>query len=328
VTVGAGKLVFAGARVASWEMTEFEERRCAVGEATYLVSVGGTGPPLLLLHGFPETHACWHLVAPELASAHQVIAPDLRGYGASEAPPGGPHGEGYSKREMAAELVALMADLGHERFAVAGHDRGARVAYRLALDHPDRIARVAVLNVVPTIDQFERMGTGPSLGYWPWFLLAQPAPFPEQVLLAAGGALLDHVFATWPSDPAAIAGEQREAYLRALTPSTAAAMCADYRASFHIDREHEADDRAAGRRIACPVLLVTGEDETQLADAPDLWRSWADDLTAAQVPGGHFIPEEAPDRVAKLLAEFLSGGVGGRAPARPDADVSAGSEAG
>jgi haloacetate dehalogenase len=224
--------------------------------------------------------------------------------------------------------VALMADLGHERFAVAGHDRGARVAYRLALDHPDRIARVAVLNVVPTIDQFERMGTGPSLGYWPWFLLAQPAPFPEQVLLAAGGALLDHVFATWPSDPAAIAGEQREAYLRALTPSTAAAMCADYRASFHIDREHEADDRAAGRRIACPVLLVTGEDETQLADAPDLWRSWADDLTAAQVPGGHFIPEEAPDRVAKLLAEFLSGGVGGRAPARPDADVSAGSEAG
>jgi haloacetate dehalogenase len=305
-----------------------QKARLTVGATSYLVATGGDGTPLLLLHGFPETHVCWRHIAPALATSHSIVAPDLKGYGASEAPAGGPQGEGYSKREMAGELVELMGALGHERFAVVGHDRGARVAYRLALDHPEGVTRVALLNVVPTVDQFERMGAGPSLGYWPWFLLAQPAPFPEQVLLAAGGALLDHVFATWPSDPAAIAGEQREAYLRALTPSTAAAMCADYRASFHIDREHEADDRAAGRRIACPVLLVTGEDETQLADAPDLWRSWADDLMAAQVPGGHFIPEEAPDRVAKLLAEFLSGGVGGRAPARPDADVSAGSDAG
>jgi haloacetate dehalogenase len=279
-----------------------------IEEASYFVAQGGDGPPLLLLHGFPETHACWHRIAPRLANAHRVIAPDLRGYGASDAPPGGPRGEGYTKREMAAELVELMTHLGHERFAVVGHDRGARVAYRLALDHPERVERAALLNVLPTIDQFERIGTGPSLGYWTWFLLAQPAPFPERVLLAEPEALLDHVFATWPSDPDAIGAEQRDAYLRALTPSTAAAMCADFRASFHLDREHEADDRAAARRIACPVLIVTGADEAQLANAPDVWRAWTTDLTATQVPGGHFNPEEAHAELAEILADFLNRG--------------------
>ena len=276
-----------------------------VGEASYFVSQGGTGPPMLLLHGFPQTHACWHRIAPRLAEAHRVIAPDLRGYGASEAPPGGPLGEGYTKREMAAELVALMADLGHDRFAVVGHDRGGRVGYRLALDHPERVTRAALLNVVPTVDQFERMGAGPSLGYWTWFLLAQPAPFPERVVLAVRSALLEHVFATWASDPEAIAPAQRDEYLRALTPSTAAAMSADFRASFHLDRRHERDDRTAGRRIACPVLVVTGQDEAQLADAPDVWAAWTDDLVAQSVPGGHFNPEEAPDQVTEILNGFL-----------------------
>lgn len=286
-------------------MAGFEEGRHAVGEARYFVAQGGEGPPVLLLHGFPETHACWYRIAPELASAHRVVAPDLRGYGASEAPPGGPRGEGYTKREMAAELVRLMADLGHERFAVVGHDRGARVAYRLALDHPERVTRAALLNVVPTIEQFERMGAGPSLGYWTWYLLAQPAPFPERLLRAEPSAVLDHVFATWTSDPDAIAADRREAYRQALTPSTAAAMCADFRASFHLDREHEADDRAAGRRIACPVLVITGADEMQLADAADVWRAWTSDLTATRVPGGHFNPEEAAGELSEILAEFL-----------------------
>jgi haloacetate dehalogenase len=283
----------------------FEEARFEIGAASYFVAQGGAGPPVLLLHGFPETHACWHRVAPRLAGYRRVVAADLRGYGASEAPPGGPRGEGYTKREMAGELAELMRQLGHERFAVIGHDRGARVAYRLALDHPDRIIKVVILNVVPTIDQFARMGAGPSLGYWPWFLLAQAAPFPERMLLAGPRALLDHIFATWPADPAAIDDERREDYLGALTASTAAAMCADYRASFHLDRVHEAEDRAAGRRIACPTLLVMGEDETQLADAPEVWRAWTDDLTAASVPGGHFIPEEAPVELSKRLADFL-----------------------
>ncbi len=283
----------------------FEDGRRTVGEASYYFAQGGAGAPLLLLHGFPETHACWHRIAPQLAGAHRVVAPDLRGYGATAAPAGGPEGEGYSKREMAAELVALMADLGHERFAVAGHDRGARVAFRLALDHPERVTRVALLNVVPTVDQFERMGAGPSLGYWPWFLLAQPAPFPERMLGADPDALLEHVFDTWASRPDAIGPERRDAYRRAMTPETIAAMCADYRASFHVDRAHDAEDRAAGRRIDAPLLVVVGEDETQLADAPDVWRTWAADLTATRVPGGHFIPEEAPRELAEVLAAFL-----------------------
>ncbi len=284
----------------------FAEQRCAVNGATYFVAQGGAGPPLLLLHGFPETHVCWREIAPELAGAHTVLAPDLRGYGTSEAPEAGPRGEGYSKREMAAELVELMSALGHERFAVVGHDRGARVAYRLALDHPERVTRVGVLNVVPTLEQFERMGDGPSLGYWPWFLLAQPAPFPERMIGADPAGLLEYVFTSWSSSPDAVARESREAYLRALTPSTIAAMCADYRASFHLDRLHEADDRAAGRRISAPVLLVTGEDETQLADAPEVWAAWAEDLTATTVPGGHFIPEEAPRELTRTLTAFLN----------------------
>jgi len=283
----------------------FEDGRCAVGEASYFVARGGAGSPVLLLHGFPQTHVCWRQIAPELARAHSVVAPDLRGYGASQAPAGGPLGDGYSKREMAGELVELMAAFGHERFAVVGHDRGARVAYRLALDHPERVTRVALLNVVPTVVQFEWIGAGPSLGYWPWFLLAQPAPFPERMVGADPDALLEHVFATWSSNPDAIGSESRDAYRRALTPSTIAAMCADYRASFHLDRQHDADDRAAGRRITAPVLLVVGEDEQQLADAPDAWQAWADDLAATRVPGGHFIPEEAPRELTEILVAFL-----------------------
>jgi haloacetate dehalogenase len=266
---------------------------------------GGSGEPLLLLHGFPETHACWGRIAPGLSRSHRVVMPDLRGYGASEAPPGGPHGEGFTKREMAGELIELMGALGHAEFAVVGHDRGARVAFRLALDHADCVTRVALLNIVPTLEQFERMGAGPSLAYWPWSLLAQPAPFPERMLAADPAAVLQHVFDTWASRPGAIGPESREAYLRAMTPSTIAAMCGDYRASFHLDRHHDADDRAAGRRIAAPLLVVIGEDEAQLADAAEVWDEWATDLTVTRVPGGHFIPEEAPNELAAALAAFL-----------------------
>jgi haloacetate dehalogenase len=283
----------------------FDELRVRIDEADYFVSRGGSGPAVLLLHGFPETHSCWHRIAPRLAETTTVVAPDIRGYGASEAPPGGARGEGYTKREMADDVAQLMRELGHQRFAVVGHDRGARVAYRLALDHPDLVERAALLNVVPTIEQFERMADGPSLGYWPWFLLAQPEPFPERLLLADPAAFLEHIFSSWPSNPGAIDSERRAVYQRALTPSTVAAMCGDYRASFHLDREHEADDRRAGRRITAPVLVVTGEDETQLADAGEVWARWAEDAQAVRVPGGHFIPEEAPDALFALLTGFL-----------------------
>ncbi len=276
-----------------------------VGDTAYHVVVGGSGPPVLLLHGFPQTHLCWDRVAPALAERHTVVLADLRGYGASTAPPGGPRGEGYTKRETAAELVQVMAGLGHERFAVVGHDRGARVGYRMALDHPGVVDRLAVLNVIPTLDQFERMSGGPSLGYWPWVLLAQPAPMPERLLGADPEAVLDHVFATWPADPAAISDDHRAAYRAAITRATVAAMCADYRASFHVDREHDADDRNAGRRIAAPVLVVTGAEETQLDDAAEVWREWATAVTATTVPGGHFVPEESPEELLELLLPFL-----------------------
>ena len=254
------------------------------------VTRAGDGPPVLLLHGFPQTHRCWDRV--ELPG-FAVVAPDLPGYG-----------EGYDKRSMAAALVALMADLGHERFAVVGHDRGARVAYRMAFDHPDRVSRAALLNVLPTVEQFERMAT-PSLGYWPWLLLAQPAPFPERLVGADPDALLDHVWATWPADAGAIPADARAAYRAAMTPGRIAAMCADYRASFHLDREHDEADRAAGRRIGVPLLVVTGAEETQLADAPEVWARWASDLRTATVPGGHFVPEEAPGGLSDLLRDFL-----------------------
>jgi haloacetate dehalogenase len=292
--------------VADLGLAGFGETRHVVGEADYCVASGGDGPPVLLLHGFPETHLCWHGVAPPLARDHAVVAPDLRGYGASHAPAGGPHGEGFSKREMASELVEVMSALGHERFAVVGHDRGARVAYRLALDHPERVTRMAILNTIPTIEQFERMGAGPSLGFWPWFLLAQPAPFPERLLAADPGGVLEHVFATWAGDPDAISPEAREAYRRALDQPTIAAICGDYRASFHVDRVHDAADREAGRLITAPLLVVIGAEETQLADAPDIWRMWADDVAAAELPGGHFLPEESPDALVGVLAEFLA----------------------
>jgi haloacetate dehalogenase len=290
----------------------FEEHRSVVGNASYFAACAGCGSALLLLHGFPQTHLCWTGIAPRLAEGHSVVLADLRGYGASQAPAGGPFGEGYSKREMADELVELMGALGHERFAVVGHDRGARVAYRMALDHPERVTCTALLNIVPTVDQFQRMSGGTSLGYWPWLLLAQPAPFPERMIGADPAALLDYVFENWASRADVISPQHREAYLRALTPSTIGAMCADHRASFHLDRQHDLDDRAAGRRIAAPALVVTGADETQLADAPEIWRAWSDDLTVTTVPGGHFIPEEAPRALVEILTEFLEVSARGR----------------
>jgi haloacetate dehalogenase len=291
----------------------FQEMRCEVGGAEYYAQTAGAGPALLLLHGFPETSFCWREVAPALAADHTVVAADLRGYGASRAPAGGPHGEGFSKREIASELAEAMSDLGHESFAVAGHDRGARVAYRLALDHPDRVSRVAVVNAIPTIEQFERMGEGASLGFWPFFLLAQPAPFPERLVGADPQAVLDHIFATWPEDQAAIDPEARAAYLAALDAETIAAICSEYRAAFHIDRAHDAEDRDRKRRIEPPLLVITSTAETQLADAPLVWRTWAEhEVAAAEVPGGHFAPEEAPGELAAALSAFL-------APARTSA---------
>jgi haloacetate dehalogenase len=276
-----------------------------VGEAEYLAGIAGSGPPVLLLHGFPETHYCWRGVIPVLAERHTVITADLRGYGGTAAPAGGSKGEGYAKREMGHDLFDLMAALDHRRFAIVGHDRGARVGYRMALDRPDGVDRLAVLNIVPTIEQFERMAAGPSLGYWPWFLLAQPAPFPERLIAAAPEHFLRFVFDSWAQRPEAIDTDAFDAYLAALDAETVASMCADYRASFWLDQADDAADRRDGRRIACPLLVLTGEAETQLADAGDVWARWAHEVSAARLPGGHFIPEEAAEPLAAALVDFL-----------------------
>jgi haloacetate dehalogenase len=194
-----------------------------VEAASYAVGTAGSGSPALLLHGFPQDHTCWRGVAAALARDHTVVVCDLKGVGASSAPPGGPRGEGYSKREVAAELVAVMAHAGHDRFAVVGHDRGARVAYRMALDHPDRVARLCVLNVVPTVDQFERLDADSALEYWPFLLLAQPAPFAERLLAAAAEHVVRWLLDAWSATPGALDPGAVERYVRAFTPATTAA---------------------------------------------------------------------------------------------------------
>jgi haloacetate dehalogenase len=284
----------------------FEYTAVRIGPTAYRPGVAGSGPPLLLLHGFPQTHYCWHRVAPTLAAAGTVVVCDLKGYGESRSAPGGPLGEGYSKREMAAELVELMARLGFERFSVAGHDRGGRVAYRMALDHPGTVERLAVLNIVPTVDQFERLTPETALDYYPFLLLAQPPPFAERLLAASAEYFVRHTLSSWAAVPDAIAPEAAERYVRAFTPDALAGICADYRAAFHIDRRLDAEDRAAGRRIDCPVLVHWGGEESAMSEGPlAVWRSWAADVSGGPLRSGHFIPEEAADDLAASLARFL-----------------------
>jgi haloacetate dehalogenase len=280
----------------------------AVGPTTYHPGVAGDGPPVLLLHGFPQTHLCWRRVAPALARRATVVVCDLKGYAGSPSAPGGPLGEGYSKREMAAELVELMAGLGFARFAVAGHDRGARVAYRMALDHPDAVERLAVLNIVPTVDQFERMAADAALEYWPWFFMAQPPPFAERVVAASAEYVVRDILDSWVAGPGAIRAEAVEQYVRAFTPEAIAGMCAEFRASFHIDRVMDAEDRERGARIRCPVLVHWGAEEGAMSDGPlPVWRRWADTVEGGPLASGHFLPEEAADEVASSLEAFLLG---------------------
>jgi haloacetate dehalogenase len=241
-----------------------------------------------------------------VTEGNTVVVCDLKGYGETRAPSGGTLGEGYSKREMAAELVEVMAQLGFERFAVVGHDRGGRVAYRMALDHPDAVERLGVLNIVPTVDQFERMAAGASVDYYPWFFLAQPPPFAERLVSASAEYFLRHTLSSWTATPGAISPQAAERYLRAFTPATISGMCADYRAAFHIDRPTDAEDRQAGRRIRCPVLVHWGAEEGSVAEGPLLvWRSWADAVEGGPLASGHFVPEEAPEELVASLRTFL-----------------------
>ena len=273
------------------------------GEATIRVRHGGSGPPLLLLHGHPQTHAMWNLVAPGLAEDFTVVAADLRGYGESSKPPTTPDHEPYSKRAMARDQVEVMRQLGFERFGVAGHDRGGRCAYRLALDSPERVERLAVLDIVPTGDMWHRVDMEFGLVDWHWFFLAQPAPFPEEVIGSNPEAYYFH------GDRSRFDPEALEDYLSCVRdPETIHGMCEDYRAGATIDFQLDEADRGK-RSIECPVLaLWSGREELgRWFDVLGVWNQWADDVRGRALDCGHFLAEEAPEETYEELRTFFGG---------------------
>ncbi len=277
--------------------------------------VGGAAgaPPLLLLHGFPQTHVMWHRVAPLLAPHFRLVLPDLRGYGDSDAAPDEPDNRQMGKRAMAADLLALMRQLGHPRFAVAGHDRGGRVAHRLALDAPEAVTKLAVLDIAPTLDMIDGADWRFGRAYYHWFFLAQPAPEPERLIAADPIRYLHRKLGGWGAGslshlhPAALAEYER----CIARPEVIHAMCEDYRAAFTADRALDQQSRADGVRVRCPLqVLWGGRGVVQaLFDPMALWRAASADPGA--VPGealdcGHYLPEEQPEATAGRLREFFS----------------------
>ena len=280
----------------------FQTELIALNEATLRVTYGGSGPPLLLLHGAPQTHVTWHKVAPQMARDFTVIAPDLRGYGDSSKPPTTPDHEPYSKRAMARDFVELMARFGFDEFSLAGHDRGGRVGYRLALDYPEKVSRLAVMDIVPTGDTFNRVDMGFALGYWHFFFLAQPAPLPEKMI----EAYPDSFFRRAPlpgADPEVAAD-----YLRCgLNPDTVHAMCEDYRAASTYDYQLDIADKG-NKKIECPLLVLWGGKGRlgQWFDVLSVWREWANDVRGEPLDCGHMLQEEAPDQTYQQLHQFFT----------------------
>lgn len=281
----------------------------SAGEVKLRVRHGGSGPPLLLLHGYPETHMMWAKVAEGLADSFTVVCPDLRGYGGSTKPPSASDNETSSKRAMARDAVNLMAELGFDRFAVAGHDRGGRVAYRLALDHPAAVSRVSILDIIPTGEVWARADRRFAMGYWHWSFLAQAHPFPETLIGANPEAFL---FST--NFGGVLRGFDAEAFAdylaAARNPSVIHAMCEDYRAGAGYDRLLDEADKKAGKTIACPVQVLWGAKGALAAwyDTLAIWREWAPDVQGQAVDCGHFIPEEKPEETLALLRAFFVDG--------------------
>jgi haloacetate dehalogenase len=282
---------------------DFAHRRIATSEAVINLRHRGSGPPVLLLHGHPQTHVMWHRIAPRLAETYTVVCADLRGYGDSSKPPTTQDHEPYSKRAMARDQVEIMQALGFERFAVVGHDRGGRCAYRMALDHPERIVSLSVLDILPTVEHFHRTDMAFAMGYWHWFFLAQPYDLPERLIsvdpdafyLRRGRSMFDE---------AALA-EYRRCYT---APETIHAMCEDYRAGATIDMQLDEIDQNAGKRIACPVQALWGLKNglERWYDVCEVWRDWADDVQGHGIDCGHYLAEEAPDETLAALEPFLA----------------------
>ena len=282
----------------------FVLERIDVGQAVLRVRHGGSGPPLVLLHGHPRTHVTWHRVAPLLAREYTVVCPDLRGYGESSKPPTTDDHEPYSKRAMARDIVALMRTLGYERFAVAGHDRGSYVAFRTAMDHPDVVTALAVLDSIPIGEALARADARFASAWWHSFFFGQTAKPAEDIISRDPDA--------WYKATADVMGEEAFADYRAAIhdPETVHAMVEDYRAGLGIDREHDEADRAAGRRVSCPTLVawsVHDDLEELWGDPVAIWRDWADDVRGARIDSGHHMAEEAPEQLAAVLGEFFSG---------------------
>jgi haloacetate dehalogenase len=279
-----------------------------LGEIRVRVRVGGEGPPLLLLHGNPQTHVMWHRVAPALAQRFTVVAPDLRGYGMTSKPASTPDHIAYSKRTMALDQIELMRTLGHLRFSVAGHDRGARVGYRLALDHPGSVEKLAVLDIIPTGEMFGRGGREFGLSHYHWFFMAQPAPLPE-TLIGADPEWFWRWHTTRGPDTSFFDEGALEDYLRCFSdPDTIRGICEDYRAGATIDFDHDMADKADGRKIECPLLVLWSGSGSidDWYDVLEVWGEWADDVRGSALRCGHYLAEEAPEETGLALMTFLS----------------------
>ncbi|MET7641332.1 alpha/beta hydrolase [Streptomyces sp. NPDC005438] len=285
----------------------FEVVRVPVAPGVSLsAAVGGTGSPVVLLHGFPQTHLMWRHVAGELARDHTVIAPDLRGYGASDKPE--VTGEDtYAKRTMAADVVALAAELGHPRFALVGHDRGALVAFRAGLDHPGAVTHLACLDVLPTLDMWDVLRGREAAVAFHLYLMAQPPGLPETMIGNSAEAFFAHFLDVWGGTPDVIPDQVRAAYLRA-SAAAVPSIVADYRASAGVDVAHDRADREAGARLTMPVAVVQQDWGARLGfDGAARWRAWAPRLAHHTVDAGHFMAEAAPERITEVIRELLRG---------------------
>ncbi len=288
----------------------FSEQLLPTSSGHVYVRLDGEGPPVLLLHGYPQTHAIWHRVAPEIAaSGFKVIVADLPGYGRSAIPPLNDL-SAFTKRAMANTLVEAMASLGHSTFIVIGHDRGARVAYRMTLDHPDVVRRLVTLDVMPTIETFEGLGRLGGIAAYHWYLLAQPHPLPEKLIGHDPEWFLRWSIQSWAGNKDAFSGEAMTDYIRSFSQSDRLrASCNDYRAGATLDCEIDAADRDAGKKISCPMLALWGAGVGKTATEGRIlstWRKWATDVRGEGLPCGHFIPEEAPEVLLAKLKPFLS----------------------
>lgn len=285
----------------------FTLRRIATSGAVINVAEAGSGPPLLLLHGYPQTHMMWHRIAPRLARRFSVVCADLRGYGDSSKPPGGPRQEAYAKRAMAADMAEVMTALGHDRFLVAGHDRGARVAHRLARDFPGRVLRACVMDIAPTLHMFEHADQPFATGYYHWFFLIQPDGLPEHLIGADPAWYLKEKLRRWAAPGAAFAPAVVAEYVRCFSdPDAIRASCDDYRAAAGIDLEHDRADLHA--KITCPLLVLWGGRGfvARTYDVLEVWRGYASSVEGRPLDCGHFLPEEQPDEVAAELERFFA----------------------